>query len=183
MDWKNFWLWKEGPKPPESPVTLEEFFERINRMVFLTTLDSPRHFALETISLIYGRCKTHIQEEFTLHEREILLTVLLQIKEPRPVGAADLIGELSDSISGDGVRGIELHPLIIELLISIDSYLKFSKDGHPKYILDIVNCHVNCIDWLTDGIDTQDIFKTIEMVAEYERIQKLLPYSGDRINF
>jgi hypothetical protein len=84
----------------------------------------------------------------------------------------------------DDVRAIEFHPALTELLCAVDSFIQYRRDGEPSHVADIARNAVNNVDYHIGGdsgdYSIENMLGSPLMVAEFERMQRLLVPSTDR---
>lgn len=159
-----------------------DFVKHITQLVLAASDDQRRRFALETISLLHDSAALALREELSETERQLHERLAVDLER----GPLDQLCSdsqcLAESMVLDPVRAIEFHPHLTEYLAAVESWLLFRQTDDPIHIAAIACNRVNTIDHDiggdVGGYSIHNVLGAAEMVAEYERQQRLLAEVG-----
>jgi len=141
-----------------------------------------RQFALETIALLHQAACETVEAQFDARERSMFAEIMANLEGVPAEDWKVKLGELTDSLGHEEMRGLEIIPDVTDLLWSVDAWLDYRVTGKPKYIAQIGICMV---DWVDRAIDeaggdcsADDMLDAPAMQDEYRRQQRLLGAVG-----
>jgi hypothetical protein len=165
-----------------------EFKASIERMAATATPEARRHFALDTIRLLYQSADAPAREQLTDEEQRLLSALMEGVEARPPDELAGVLEALNGSMDRDPVRAVEFHPDITELLCAIDHWIGYRRSGNPHLIACLAVNRVDSVDYAIGGdvgaYSVKNMLGAPEMVAEAHRQQRLLlpaePAAADR---
>lgn len=170
----------KGAKAPvgSDPMRYPEFERRIVQIALAAPAKACHHFAIDTIRQLADSSEDAVKTELSSAERELLNRLLSDLSNGALSELTDAFSSLIDSTGKDPVRAIELRSDLTQLLCAIDSYIRYRQIGDPHLIAAIAINGINGVDYAIGGdgenYSTDNILGSPRMVAEYERVQRLL---------